>query len=461
MMRFSIWIVDDDEMIRDGIAMAMTGKYRIEKFMDAETCLDALKKNTPDLILMDIGLPGMDGVAALEKIKEIYPNILVVMITAYEEIDTVISAMKLGAYDYVVKPLKIETLELTIGNALQTIRLHKEVLALQQRYLQENLPCFIGESRAIQDIMSFLAKVAMSPDTPVLIHGETGTGKELIASAIHYRSPNFQGPFVPVNCAALPKDLIESELFGYERGAFTGAHTQGKKGLIETAANGTLFLDEVGDLPLEAQAKLLRFMESFEFYKVGGTQKKRIKTRIVSATNRNLKDMISSDLFRKDLYFRLGVIRIDLPTLHERPEDIMPLVKHFLVQFNKKFKKGVTRITAEAESALLQFRWEGNVRELKNMMERAVLITQDSILTLQDLGLDSSDPIMEGQTNSSGALPEMTETGIDFNLVQTKMAIHYYKKAMEITQGNEVQAAKLLNLNYHTFRYNLKKMDLK
>ncbi len=462
MIQYSVWIVDDDALIRDGISLSLSEKYTVDTYADAETCLAALATHRPDLILMDIGLPGLSGIDALKKIKANNPGILVVMITAYEDIDTVISAMKYGAYDYVIKPLKMESLEVTIENALQTIRLHKEVLSLQQRYLQENHPLFIGESQSIQDVMSFLSKVAQSPDTPVLIQGETGTGKELIASAIHYRSPNFKGPFVPVNCAALPKDLVESELFGYEKGAFTGAQSHGKKGLIEIAENGTLFLDEVGDLTLEAQAKLLRFMESFEFYKVGGTKMRKIKTRVVSATNRNLRDMIESDEFRKDLFFRLSVIRIDIPALHERPEDILPLVKHFLMLFNKKFSKNISSISKEAETVLRNYRWEGNVRELKNMMERAVLISLGTELTVQDLGIEMTpDSITDPIDNIDEGLPVMTSKGIDFNKIQENLSVQYYRKAMEMTRGNEVQAAKLLNLNYHTFRYNLKKMNLR
>ena len=289
MITYSIYIVDDEQTIREGITMALETKYQVKAFPTAETAIDVIKSYPPDLVLLDIGLPGMNGIEALRKIKSLYPNILVIMITAYEDIDTVISAMKLGAYDYVVKPIHMDGLEVTIRNALETISLRKEVQILQEKYLKENLPCFIAESNAIQDVMDFIGMVAKSPDTPILIFGETGTGKELIASAIHYRSPNFKNPLVTVNCASIPRDLVESELFGYEKGAFSGASPSGKKGLIEEAANGTLFLDEVGDLSLEAQAKLLRFLENGEYYRVGGTKKLQILTRVVSATNKNLR----------------------------------------------------------------------------------------------------------------------------------------------------------------------------
>ncbi|MFC1505308.1 sigma-54-dependent transcriptional regulator [Thermodesulfobacteriota bacterium] len=304
-MKYTIFIIDDEPNITNGIQLALENEYRIVGFGNAKAGIKAMEKKPPDLILLDIGLPGMDGVTALGVIKERFPEMLVIMITAYEDVETVVSAMKLGAYDYIIKPIHMEGLEVNIQNALDTIKLRKEVQSLQAQYLKENIPCFIGESRAILDVMEFIETVAQSPDTPILLIGETGTGKELIASSIHYRSPNFKGPLATVNCAAIPKDLIESELFGYEKGAFSGALSSGKKGLIEAAANGTLFLDEVGDLSLEAQAKLLRFLEQGEFYRVGGTNILNIPTRVVSATNKNIEEMIEHDLFRKDLYFLL------------------------------------------------------------------------------------------------------------------------------------------------------------
>jgi len=420
MIQYSIYIVDDEESIREGVTMALEEHYKIEAFSTAETAIDAIEANLPDLVLLDIGLPGMDGMSALREIKDLHPDVLVIMITAYEDIASVISAMKLGAYDYVVKPIHMDSLEMTIRNTLETIRLRKEVQLLQERYLRENLPCFIGESNAIQDMMEFIGRVAKSPDTPILIIGETGTGKELIASAIHYRSPNFKGSFMTVNCAAIPKDLIESELFGYEKGAFSGAGASGKKGLIEEAANGTLFLDEVGDLSLEAQAKLLRFLEMGEFYRVGGTKKLQIETRIVSATNKDLDSMIEKGLFRKDLYFRVGVIKVQAPSLNERRGDIMPLAKHFIMEFSNKFGKAFTDISATAENALMTHNWTGHVRELKNLIEKGVL--------------------------------NLTST-------QESLEKYYIEEAFRMAEGNESKAARLLNMNHHTFRYRRKKLQ--
>ncbi|BCS95230.1 acetoacetate metabolism regulatory protein AtoC [Desulfoluna limicola] len=454
---YQVYVVDDEETIREGIALALSDCYTLTTFADAESAIEKVAEAPPDLILMDIGLPGMTGMEALGRIKEIHPEVLVIMITAYEDINSVITCMKRGAYDYIIKPIHMEELENTIKNALETIRLRKEVRALQERQLTETTPCFIGESNAIHDVMAFISMVAKSPDTPVLILGETGTGKELIASTIHYRSPNFQGPFVTVNCAAIHKELIESELFGYEKGAFSGASTSGKTGLIEAAEGGTLFLDEVGDMGLDTQAKLLRFLEEGEFYKVGSTQKRKVQTRIVSATNRDLDKMILEETFRKDLYFRLGVIKINVPSLNERRDDTLILANYFMHTFAEKFNKPILGMTDEAEKRLLIYSWSGNVRELRNMMERGVLTARGERLTVEDLGLED---VRRGEVMENGAtgFAPLPPTGIDIQEVRVAMETFYFKEALRIAKGNESKAARLLNLNHHTFRYQRKKI---
>jgi two-component system response regulator AtoC len=461
MISYSIYLVDDDQMLREGVTMALERDYQVKAFSTADTAIEAIKHSPPDLVLLDIALPGMNGIEALGKIKNLYPDILIIMITAYDDLNTVISSMKLGAYDYVVKPIHMDALEVTIQNALETIKLRKEVETLQEKYLLENLPCFIGESNIIQHVMQFVGMVAKSPDTPILIIGETGTGKELIASAIHYRSPNFKGNFITVNCAAIPKDLIETELFGYERGAFTGAKVSGKIGLIEEAANGTLFLDEVGDLSLEAQSKLLRFLEDGEFYRIGGTRRLKIKTRVVSATNRDINKMISDGMFRKDLYFRLGVIKVEIPSLNDRHEDIVPIARHFLVEFSRKIGKTFTNISPIAEEALKNFHWQGNVRELRNLIERGVLIGNGPELTLQDLGIDRvvKNDIREDK-KSKLDFPPLLPSGVDLSSLQNLLEKYYIEEALKAAEGNETKAAKLLNLNHHTFRYRKRKLKI-
>jgi DNA-binding NtrC family response regulator len=461
MISYSLWLVDDDPMVREGVKTALEDHYEIKTFETADAMLEDIPKSQPDLVLLDIGLPGMNGIEALKQLKVLNPETLVVMITAYDDIDTVIASMKLGAHDYVVKPLHMDALEVTIRNALETIRLRKEVQAYQEKYLKENVPCFIGESRGIQDIMQFVEAVAKSPDTPVLILGETGTGKELIAGAIHYRSPNFKGPLITVNCASIPKDLIDSELFGYERGAFSGASSSGKKGLIEEAAGGTLFLDEVGDMSLEAQAKLLRFLEDGEYYRIGGTKKFTIKTRVISATNRDVDSMIQQGLFRKDLYFRLGVIRIEIPSLTNRREDIIPIAHHFLVELSRKVGKALTGISPQAEEALKNLNWPGNVRELKNLIEKGVLVSKGPELTLQDLGVNEAQKTQAAKDERKDrSFPPISPAGIDFPSVQDSIEKYYIEEALHLTAGNESKAARLLNLNHHTFRYRRRKLQI-
>ncbi len=461
MTSFSVFVVEDEESVRYGISLALEGKYRVRVFPDAESAIPAVRESAPDLVLMDIGLPGMNGIDTLKVMKGIRPDLAVLVITAYEDVPTVVSAMKAGAFDYVLKPLHAETLEMHIVNALETVRLKKEVRDLQERYLRDNVPLFIGQSQAVREVMEFVEAVAKSPDTPVLIEGETGTGKELIAAAIHYRSPHFQGPIVSVNCAAIPRELIESELFGYEKGAFSGASAGGKKGLVEQASDGTLFLDEVGDLSPEAQAKFLRFLEEGEFYRVGGTRVLKVSARVVSATNKDLRGLIGQGGFREDLYYRLAVVKVAIPSLNERREDILPIAHHYLVEFGRKFGKPVTGIARDAEEALTVHRWKGNVRELKNVIERAVLTGKGKVVTLEDLGITRAGTAAATEMPAPGYLsfPPMTPSGVDLDSLQESFDRHYINEALRLSGGNESRAASLLNINHHTFRYRRKKLE--
>ncbi len=458
---YCIYIVDDEALARNGLKLALKKKnYNVQGFGSAESAIKAIDKDPPDLVLLDIGLPGMSGVEALEIIKKRHPEVIIVMITAYEDVQTVVSSMKNGAYEYVVKPVQMDALLVILRNAFETIAMRKEIQAMHEKYLKENLPCFIGESNAIQDVMELVTKVAQSPDTPILILGETGTGKELIAKAIHYKSPNFKGPMVAVNCAAMPKELIESELFGYEKGAFTGAERSGKAGLVEKAAHGTLFLDEVGDLSAEAQVKLLRFLDTGEYYRVGGTKKHAVKTRIISATNRDLTALVATGEFRKDLYHRFAVVKLEVPSLCQRRDDIIPMAKHFLVEFSQKFDKSFKSISAEAEAALRNYDWPGNVRELKNLIERGVLLSEGPELLLDDLGLKNKN----GQPNNNPLvdnpqLPSVSPEGIDFSAIIADIEKAYFEEALKLADGNESKAALLLNLTRDKFRYRRQKLD--
>ncbi|MBA3011632.1 MAG: sigma-54 dependent transcriptional regulator [Proteobacteria bacterium] len=462
MIRYTIAIVDDEETIRDSLDIILSDEYTIVSYADAESFVVSLEETLPDVVLMDIGLPRMSGIEALEIFKARAVNSPVIMITAYEDINMVISSMKMGAFDFILKPINPDILEMTIKKAISSIALIKEVQVLQEKFLQANEPCFIGESKNIENIMDFINLVSKSRDTPIMILGETGTGKELIAKAIHARSPVFQGPFVAVNCSAFPEDLIESELFGYEPYAFSGAKRQGKKGLIEEADQGTLFLDEVADLSPAGQAKLLRFLENGEFYKVGGTQIYRVQTRVVSATNKDLDLLVKEEKFRKDLYFRLCVVTAKIPSLNERPEDILPLAKHFLHEFNLKFGKSLKGISTEAQALLEAHAFTGNVRELKNIIERSVLVARNQLVCVAEMGLLSNegrDPVHPAfQKPAAPETLSLPEEGVHLTDLLSGIEREYMSQAMERSKGNESQAAKLLNMNHHTFRYRWKKL---
>ncbi len=459
MNRFSLFVVDDEESIRKGLSFSLQKLYRISGFPTAETALQALASERPNLILLDVGLPAMTGIEALKVIRNAYPEIIVIMVTAFEDIQTVIAAMKLGAYDYVVKPIQMDALKSTISNALQTVRMRMEIQAMQERALCENLPCFIAESDAIQDVMQLVERVAKSPDAPVLVLGESGTGKELIASSIHYKSPNFRGPFIALNCAAIPGELLESELFGYEKGAFSGAAASGKEGLVEKAAGGTLFLDEVADLSPEAQAKLLRFLESGEYYRLGSTRKRQVRTRVVSATNKDLEALIEQNRFRRDLFYRLSVIKIEVPSLTRRREDIVPIASHFLVELGRKYGKRFNEISRDAREALTRHSWKGNVRELRNVIERCVLIENGPEITLSALaaqGIGVAPPLAEKDPAETEGFPPLPEQGIDFEALEK----HYIREALQRARGNDRQAARLLGMSYYAFRYRRKQMNI-
>lgn len=454
-MRFSVYIVDDDDTVTYGIALSLKDDYRVETFSNAESALKKFKIDPPDLILLDIGLPGLNGIDALKLIKDNYPDVLVIMITGYEDVATAVSAMKLGAYDYVTKPLHLDSLRINVQNAIESVRLKKEVQLLQERYLKENSPCFIGKSNIIQDVMQLVDKVAKSQQTPVLIVGDTGVGKELIASSIHYRSPLFGGPFVTLNCASIPDGLVESELFGHEKGAFSGARLAGKKGLIEIAEKGTLFLDEVGDLSLKAQAKLLRFMEDGTFYKVGGVKKLTVKTRVISATNKDPERLIKEKNLRKDLYYRLATVRLEVPTLHQRRGDIIPIARHFVVEFNRKLGKSFICISPEAEEVLKGHQWPGNVRELKNVIERGMIFGKEPELKVEDLDIRAE---VAGWSRNQMRLPPLPPEGLDLSSLVRSIEKHYIDEALRLSDYNQKRAARLLNLKGTTFHYRQKKL---
>ena len=456
-MNYSLLIIDDEESIRDSLSMALGRQYAVTTRATGKEALTDLAALNPDLVLLDIGLPDISGLEVLDGIRRTVPHAAVIMITAFEDLDTVISAMKRGAFDYLVKPLRMDALKLCLERAGSSIRLGKEIRELQDRALREQIPFFVAESEALTDVVQTVAKVAVSPDTPVLIEGATGTGKELVASSIHHRSPNFRGPLVTVNCAAMPGELIESELFGYAPGAFSGAGRKGKAGLVEEAGGGSLFLDEIGELPPSAQAKLLRFLQHGEFYPLGSTTKRTVRTRILAATNRDLEDMVARGTFRQDLFYRLAVVRIRVPSLASRRDDILPLARLFLHEYGEKFGKKFSGLTETARQALLDHDWTGNVRELRNIMERSALMACGPELDAADLGLgDGCTPRDEGPSG----FQRLTQDGVDLPELLQDLEREYYRQALDLAEGNESRAARLLNVSRDTFRYRRGKLGI-
>lgn len=457
MYRYKILIVDDDRLLQNSLNNILSENYDVVIAGSGETALQTLKKQEVDLILLDIRLPGIDGVETLRQIMGAEDNTGVIMMTAYEDIKTVITSMKIGASDYLVKPLDIEELEITIEKALENIRLKREVEELRKQYIQEfDIDNIIAESQGIKDALKLANTVAQSDDTTALIEGETGTGKEVIARTIHCRSSRFGKPFVCINCGAISKELIESELFGYEKGTFTGGLQEGKKGKIELAENGTLFLDEISELLPSSQVSLLRFLEEKEFYRVGGTAKKKVNVRVIAATNKSLEEAISKGTFRKDLYYRLNVAKIFLPPLRERQEDIIPLIMFFMTKFNEKFGKNFRSTSKEARAILLQYPWIGNVRELRNFVERVILVENDSEIQPEHF-LFLRHQIGNHFLHVQEQELKLPPTGLDLDELIKKLIL----QAIEMAHGNKAQAAKLLGMSRPTMIYRIEKYNIK
>ncbi|MCK9196705.1 MAG: sigma-54 dependent transcriptional regulator [Syntrophales bacterium] len=457
MYRYKIIIVDDDRLLQNSLKNILAETYDVMIAGSGEKALQILKNQEADLILLDIRLPGIDGVDTLRKIRAMGNNTSVIMMTAYEDIKTVITSMKVGASDYLVKPLDIDELEIIIEKALENIKLKKEVEELRKQYIKEfDIDNIVAESEGIRDAFKLAHIFAKSDDTTVLLEGETGTGKEVVARTIHCRSSRFGKPFVCINCGAISKELIESELFGYEKGSFTGGLQEGKKGKIELAENGTLFLDEIGELLPASQVSLLRFLEEKEFYRVGGTATKKVNVRIIAATNKSLEEAIIKGTFRKDLYYRLNVAKIFLPPLRERQEDIIPLIMFFMTKFNDKFGKNFRSTSREARAILLQYPWTGNVRELRNFVERVVLVENDSEIQPEHI-LFLRHQIGNNFRHAQEQELKLPPTGLDLDELIKKLIL----QAIEMAHGNKAQAAKLLGMSRPTMIYRIEKYNIK
>ena len=450
-------VVDDEKSMREFLEIMLTKEgYEVHTAANGKEALSLARKDLFDLAILDIRMPKMDGIETLRHLKEISPDTLVLMITAYASTDTAIQAMKEGAYDYITKPFKIEEIKMTIKKALENKSLQAENTLLRQvvedKYRLGNI---IGNSSKMQRIFELVKKIAPTK-TNILISGESGTGKELVAKAIHYSSPRKNDPFVILNCGAIPENLLESELFGHMRGAFTGA-VSNKRGLFEAAHGGTIFLDEVGELPLPMQVKLLRVIQDREFTRVGGTDPIRVDMRIVSATNKDIEEAVQKGEFREDLFYRLNVIHMRLPNLKERKDDIPLLAQHFLNQFSRELGKTIRHITPEAMKCLINYDYPGNVRELQNIIERAVALESSEALTTQNLlsYMDEKRDLTRGDITL-----DIPKDGIDLEQVVEDLEKTLILKALEKTKGIKKRAAELLHINFRSMRYRLEKYGL-
>ncbi len=451
----TILVVDDEHLIRWSLEQQLRREgYNVLRAVNGAEGLQKVQAEGPDLVLLDIRLPDADGLAILERLRAGTPDALVIMITAHGGVESAVRAMKLGAYDYVIKPFDSEELKLTIKKALETRALRREVARLYAQQREgAGLDAIVGESRPLQEIKGLIQRIAQSDATTVLLEGESGTGKDLIARVIHFESARAQAPFLAVNCAALPEHLLESELLGHEKGAFTDAKSQ-KKGLFEQADGGTLYLDEIGDMRLNLQAKLLRLIEEKSFRRLGGVRDLKVDVRIIGATNRDLQKAMEAGEFRKDLYYRLKVFPVRLYPLRERPEDILPLAHHFLSQFVRDSRKAIAGFTPQAEERLARHAWPGNVRELRNAVERAVILARGPHIEVEDLPHEIAAPPGPGGEPPRPAAPppgQLTLEEVERRLIE---------EALASTQGNQVRAARMLGITRDTLRYRMKKFGL-
>lgn len=451
-MSIKILVVDDEPLQREILKTILTGEgYETETAESAEAALLQLKKLDPDVILSDLQMTGMGGLEFLQSLPEKSVPPAVIIITAHGTISSAVEAVRLGAADYLTKPVDKEKILFAVQKASERSKILKENLRLRtELFSRFKIDGIVGVSPRIRQIVDVLRRVADSSST-IMIRGESGTGKELIARAVHYNSPRCGRPFTAINCAAIPENLFESELFGYEAGAFTGANGR-REGLIEATQGGTLFLDEVGDMPMTMQSKLLRVLQDREIRRIGGKETIRVDIRILSATNKNLEEEVEKGNFREDLYYRLNVVFIEMPPLRERCEDIPDLVATFVRKYNQEFGRRVNDVSREALKALVEYRWPGNVRQLEAVIERSVLLSDGGTLTLEDIG-----GLLVGRKAINPLGIDLPEEGLDFEALEKDLL----QKALQRAGGVASKAAKLLNMSYKTFLYRIEKFALK
>ena len=447
-MNPNVVVIDDELLIRKSLTRVLKARgYRVETAATGSAGVELVERIRPQVAILDMRLPDTDGLSVLRKVKAAAADTQVIVITAFGDVDSAVEAMKLGAADFVRKPYELDEITLAVESAAQAFARENELEAFKRTALDRVLGDeIIGESPPMLELRELLAKVASSEATTVLIEGESGTGKELVARALHYRSERADFPQVEVNCSQFQEALLDNELFGHERGAFTDAR-EVKKGLVELCDRGTLFLDEVGDMPLGTQAMLLRFIDQRQFKRVGGTENIRVDLRLVAATNKRLADEVERGRFREDLYYRLKVVTITLPPLRERGDDVLLLARHFLLEFSRKFKKEFATISPEAAEALARYAWPGNVRQLKNLIERIVLLEDGSRLDAEHLPPEILD-----------AVPGAATVGAATSLSLAQIEERHIRQIMRMTDGNKSRAARILGISRPTLIEKLKRM---
>jgi DNA-binding NtrC family response regulator len=455
-MKPSILIVDDDEVMRETLSDVLKKKgYEVYGAGSGNGALAAIKKNIIDLVLLDMRLPDLDGLEVLKRTKELDTEILVIMMTAYSDVQTAVSAMKSGAYHYINKPFELDELKLLIEQGLETKSLINEVRRLRRQQKGDYQNTHIhGGSPPIQNIRELITIISKTQKTSVLIQGESGTGKELAANGVHYSSKRSNRPLMKINCSAIPDSLLESELFGYEKGAFTDAKNT-KKGLFELADGGTVFLDEIGDMKPFLQSKILRFLETQTFMRVGGEREIKVDVRIIAATNKDLETLVQEGTFRKDLYYRLKVVVIEMPPLRERPEDILLLSNLFIEENNREHGKVVKGVAPEAKMFMTRYHWPGNVRELRNVIERAMILTDQEYITQEQLPFELRNNEGHELSHPSQDLIELTD---DMSLEHIEK-IHI-SRVLRKLEWNKSKTAKMLGVSRATLREKIKRYEI-
>ncbi|HNV02326.1 MAG TPA: sigma-54 dependent transcriptional regulator [Vicinamibacterales bacterium] len=450
-----ILIADDHDALRRALARALVDAgHEVEEAANGNLAIERLHEGSFDVVLSDLKMGGSDGIDVLRSTKALHPSAAVILMTAFGSVGTAVEAMKIGAFDYVQKPFEIEEMEIKIGKALELRRMRHEIDYL--RHTQHDIYTFdsiVGDSEALRKVLAVVGKVARS-NTTILIHGETGTGKELVAGAIHHNSARSGRNFVKVNCAALQENLLESELFGHEKGAFTGADKQ-RIGRFEQADGGTMFLDEVGDMSPSTQAKILRVLQEHEFERLGGTRTLKVDVRLIAAANRSLPAMVAAGQFREDLYYRLNVVSVEMPPLRERKEDIAALADFFVRRFSGELKKKIDGIAPDALKLLMRYNWPGNIRELQNALERAVLLTDGHVITADDLRLGETTSF--GSDADAARVVRVPPAGIALQEIERQALV----ESLKMCNWVQKDAAELLRVSPRVINYKIKTLGIK